>query len=126
MPITVDWYNVERTALLYTYKGSWTWGDFDEAVGQGNALMQSVPYTVHVVLNLSNAFIIPSDIISTTRRRHISSLAPTLDFAHDTFGFIDFGEHELSKPIRLFSHHWNLNRCEKYGLCFELNTNESE
>jgi len=49
-----------------------------------------------------------------------------LDFAHDTFGFIYFGEHELSKPIRLFAYHCHLNRCEKYGLCFELNTNGSE
>ena len=49
-----------------------------------------------------------------------------LDFAHDTFGLIDFGEHELSKPIRLFAYHWNLDRCEKYSLCFELNTNGSE
>ena len=34
-----------------------------------------------------------------------------LDFAHDTFGLIDFSEreHDISKPIRRFAYHSDLN-----------------
>jgi len=51
---------------------------------------------------------------------------PKLDFAHDTFGLIYFGEHELSKPIILFGHRRDLNMCEKYTACFELNMTRSD
>jgi hypothetical protein len=77
MPITVDWYNAEKTALIYTYDGPWTWGEFDAVVAQGNALMQSVPYTVHAILDLHAMSLIPTDVISARHRQHITTLTPS-------------------------------------------------
>jgi len=74
MPITVDWYNAEKTALLYIYDGRWTWNEFDDAVAQGNALMQSVPYMVHVVLDLQAISVSLTDVISVKNREHITNL----------------------------------------------------
>jgi hypothetical protein len=76
MPITVDWYNSEKTVLLYTYRERWTWTDFDTAVIQGNSLMESVPYTVHVIVDMHDSSLIPTDVISTSNRQRITKGTP--------------------------------------------------
>src|SRR5689334_20286455 len=76
MSITVDWYNAEKTALIYTYEGPWTWYDFDTVVSYGNSLMQSVPHTVHVVVDLKASSIVPTDVISASSRVRIANLTP--------------------------------------------------
>lgn len=76
MSITVDWYSAEKTALIYTYDGSWTWNDYDTVISQGNAMMQSMPYIVHVVVHLKSGVQIPTDVISNRSRQHIEAMTP--------------------------------------------------
>lgn len=76
MPIMVDWYNADRNALIYTYHGRWTWRDLERAVAQGHALMQTVPYTVHVVIDVGQMALLPTDMISSLDRKRIKDLAP--------------------------------------------------
>ena len=76
MSITVDWYNAEKTAIIYTYDGPWTWNDFDTVVTQGNMLIKSVPYIVHVVVDLKDGSIVPTDVISASGRERITNMTP--------------------------------------------------
>jgi len=96
---------------------------------EGDRLRQNVKAceeTAHPERGLQFAY------LQQQREQHAAAGQPRLsvdtklDFAHDTFGFIDFGEHELSKPIGLFVYHCHLNKYQKYSLCFELSTNGSE
>src|SRR4051794_16532941 len=52
MPITVEWDNPDRTAILVDCIVPWTWGDFDQAVDKAFAMTKTVDHMVHTIVNV--------------------------------------------------------------------------
>ena len=65
MPITVTWGNAEQTYTCFKYVGNWTWAEYFESINQGYGLTKDVPYTVNIMLDLTEAKLIPDGIFST-------------------------------------------------------------
>ncbi len=52
MPVTVDWYNPEKTILCYTFDVQWTWDDIQNVLEIAFSLIDSVDHPIHVLLDL--------------------------------------------------------------------------
>jgi hypothetical protein len=61
MPITIDWDNPEKTAVLITYHAPWTWKEFDVAVKQMVALFDTVQHKVDVIFDIRKGGFPPPD-----------------------------------------------------------------
>jgi hypothetical protein len=118
MPITVDWYNADRTALIYTYNGRWTWHEFDRVVKQGNALMQTVGYTVHVIIDVREMSLIPTDVISTSNRQRISNLTPENHGKLIVYG-INPALHFITSTVERIAPQWVASRNAVFMNSFE-------
>jgi hypothetical protein len=69
MPISILWDNAEKTVIQYHFEGRWTWDEFHHALAEGNAMMDSVDHTVHVIVNMQNSMALPRGAIT-----HIANL----------------------------------------------------
>jgi hypothetical protein len=63
MKITVDWDNVERTAVRMNFEARWDWSDYGTAQKICNALIQSVSHTVDVIADIHCSPHAPHDVI---------------------------------------------------------------
>jgi hypothetical protein len=63
MPITVDWDNLQQTIILFTYNRPWTWREFDAAVEQTLALVNTVDHKVDIIFDLRNGGFPPRDAV---------------------------------------------------------------
>jgi hypothetical protein len=64
MNITVEWHNVERTILLYTFAAAWEWEEYYSAIEQGLWLLDSVQHPVHVICNFEQTDLLPPKALS--------------------------------------------------------------
>ncbi len=64
MPIHVNWGNEAKTYTIFTFSGNWTWEDYHKAIGQGAELVNEIPYTVNIILDLTNCNLFPSNMLS--------------------------------------------------------------
>lgn len=67
MPITVSWDDTEKTVLRYDFEGNWTWDEFQQAKEESDAMLDSVPHSVDVILNYGNNHWLPPGAISRLR-----------------------------------------------------------
>lgn len=49
MSVLVDWFNSEKTIILQTFEGKWTWEEFNKACATAAELMRTVEHEVHLV-----------------------------------------------------------------------------
>src|SRR5688572_13038796 len=75
MPIQLVWDNENKTTLRYIYTGKWTWDELHLSITEGQRLMQSVEYKVHLIIDLSDSRLIPSGSF-TSQIRGASSRMP--------------------------------------------------
>ncbi|MDX1991195.1 MAG: hypothetical protein SF029_02320 [bacterium] len=69
MSITVDWDNNEKTIIRQTYVGKWTWDEFYASCEEFALLAQTVPHTVHMLIDMRHAGPLPGGALS-----HIGAL----------------------------------------------------
>lgn len=106
MPITVDWYNADRTALIYTYHGRWTWQELERSVAAGHALMDTVPYnTVHIIIDVREMTLVPTDTISIMNNYRRKTLAP-VNFGKLIIHGINPALHFLTSTVRRIVPQW--------------------
>ncbi|MEM9955000.1 MAG: hypothetical protein AAF846_25555 [Chloroflexota bacterium] len=73
MGISVEWYNEEKTIILQTYDGRWTWEDFQDLTRViMPKMMGEVPHTVHILSDFTNSDI-PSMNGALTHAKHALS-----------------------------------------------------
>ena len=63
MPITVEWFNSEKTIILQTYEGKWDWDDFGDMAKTTQALLDSVEHDVDTIATM-DSIRFPSNFIS--------------------------------------------------------------
>lgn len=59
MSISVKWDNPEQTVLRYEFGERWNWQAFEAAVERGFTLMEAVPHTVDVVMDMRKSQRLP-------------------------------------------------------------------
>ena len=64
MPVSMDWFNDEKTIYLATYSGAWTWEEVYEAARSANKQFDSVNHKVHVIHNFLETSRFPDKILS--------------------------------------------------------------
>jgi hypothetical protein len=68
MPVQVTWDNPEKTIILLTFEGNWTWEETYQAVAERNRMIESVSNNVDIIVNFGSAgFKIPPNAITHTR-----------------------------------------------------------
>ncbi|MCU0513617.1 MAG: hypothetical protein MUE40_13740 [Anaerolineae bacterium] len=55
MPITIDWYNPEKTLIVLRVEETWNWQDLLNAIDAQNALTDSVPHVVDVITDATRS-----------------------------------------------------------------------
>lgn len=64
MPIHVSWGNAEKTYTCFTYTGNWTWAEYYQSIEHGYALTKDLPHTVNILLDLSDARLFPTGLLT--------------------------------------------------------------
>jgi hypothetical protein len=75
MSVHLDWANQEKTAILCSLVGRWTWGEIDDALKAGGSLLESVDHAVDVICDVTRMSILPPDVISRVKS-HYLGLSP--------------------------------------------------
>ena len=74
MPIEISWYDSEKTILLGTFKGEWTWGDYVAAGIQTLEIADGVQHRIDQIADMRESAAIPQGPALTIMNRN-SSLA---------------------------------------------------
>ncbi|MBZ0286662.1 MAG: hypothetical protein K8I30_03540 [Anaerolineae bacterium] len=67
MSITVQWDNEQHIILRWDFIDPWDWNDFLAAQKASNALISSVPHTVHIISDVSGNHQVPPGAIARFR-----------------------------------------------------------
>ena len=102
MGIIVTWDNDAQTVLRYTYSGEWTWDEFYEVVGKGNAMIETVSHPVVSLVDMHDTDHIPTNAI-TNIRRIVDLSAQTRNTNISVFvGTNQFGEMLVETAKRIY------------------------
>jgi hypothetical protein len=63
--ITVEWDNPQKTVVRYIFSRGWTWADYHNSIQRAVELVADIPYTVNMIIDLSNSSLLPSNILNT-------------------------------------------------------------
>lgn len=77
MGIQVRWDNPQKDILLCIFEESWNWQDYQAAMEQGRALIDSVDYAVDVIFDFQRTHFAPSGAL-----RHLGNSFRSLADAH--------------------------------------------
>ncbi len=80
MSIHVNWDNADETILLWTFVGRWTWGEYDDAFKQANAMLDAVDHGVDFLYDVREMSILPPDLITQFKLRYLTKHANTRQF----------------------------------------------
>lgn len=86
MPVTAKWFNEERTIILQSYTGKWTWDEWDVCNDQVHAMMDSVAHTVHTIIDLSQSGPLPPGSFTSC----LSDLPRIPSATHPNSGYLVF------------------------------------
>jgi hypothetical protein len=65
MTILVNWDNAEKTTILYTIHGRWTWEDLYAALDEGRGMMDSVSHDkVDFIVDMTDCKLLPENALS--------------------------------------------------------------
>lgn len=81
MTIQVSWGNLEKTHVLYTFEGAWTWQEFHAANDIAQRLATMVDYPVRELIDMTGADDLPSN--GTLRLNVMSHVKMFVRYAHD-------------------------------------------
>lgn len=67
MSMTAEWDNTEKTIILMTISGRWTWDELRACVMQCNAMIESVAHHVHFICDMGAGTWIPGGMLANMR-----------------------------------------------------------
>ncbi len=80
MSIYVNWDNADETILLWTVIGRWTWGEYDDAYQQANAMLDGVDHPVDFLYDAREMSILPPDLITQFKLHYLKKHPNTRQF----------------------------------------------
>ncbi len=126
MAITVNWGNPEKTYTIFKFMGKWTWDEYYASIKAGSDLIENVPYTVNILLDLSECNLFPSNLLSHAgasmkqppRAFDLAVIVSTSGFVNAIMGLIErlYGKKTRFKVVKtmdeartIFAEHDSLN-----------------
>lgn len=70
MSIQVQWHDDTRTIVRWDIEGQWSWDDVYPALYEAYALLDTVDYIVHTIVDVRNSSLLPKGTIT-----HLKNLA---------------------------------------------------
>lgn len=67
MPISTEWDNHRHTIIRIHLYDPWDLNEYFEAVHQAQELANTVPHPVHLIYDLTDAFYVPLNLLSSIR-----------------------------------------------------------
>ncbi|HLU09135.1 MAG TPA: hypothetical protein VK003_05675 [Oceanobacillus sp.] len=64
MPVSVEWGNEEKTFVIFTFEGNWTWEEYYQGRKRGIELGNEVPHVVNLIVDYSKSSMFPSNMLS--------------------------------------------------------------
>ena len=71
MSVHVEWDNEERTTILWSFVGRWTWGEFDEAIKTMTDMLDLVNHPVDAIGDVRQMSILPPDLVSRFKANYL-------------------------------------------------------
>lgn len=71
MSVHVEWDSEDKTAIVWSFLGRWTWGEVDDAGRNVAALLDQVNHTVDLILDVSHMSILPPDVITRVKSHYL-------------------------------------------------------
>jgi hypothetical protein len=68
MPYYVEWDNVEKTAVLCSLQGHWTWHEMSSAIAEMFTLLDEIDHQAALIFHTSNHSYIPLGALANLRR----------------------------------------------------------
>lgn len=78
MKVNIAWDNEEQTIVRYTFEPGWDWLDLYTAMDNAGELIQTVSHGVDVLMDLSQANLIPKNAISQIKRGYDNPKSPNI------------------------------------------------
>lgn len=79
--INVQWDNIHRSVIRFTFRNHWTWRECETALLKGMVLLDSVNHPVDIIYDMSESLLPPQKamthtekLISLTRHAHLRRL----------------------------------------------------
>jgi hypothetical protein len=72
MSVHVEWDNEERTTLLWSFVGRWTWGEFDDAIKTMTDMLDKVDHPVDAIGDVRQMSILPPDLVSRFKASYLT------------------------------------------------------
>ena len=67
MPVTLEWFNADKTILLETFEGSWTLQDYYDLVDRAADRLATVEHPVHIIVEATRSATLPAQMTSGMR-----------------------------------------------------------
>ena len=67
MPIDVNWFNEQQTAVLMNFEGHWTWDLFYQAIDEAMMLFNTISHPAALMIDLTHSDTMPIGSISHIR-----------------------------------------------------------
>lgn len=81
MPIHIQWFNDNKTILLWTIEGSWSLNEMHASYSRGTEMCAEVPSnTVIALIDVTGSKVVPSSIFSALSTRS-HTIAPNFDMS---------------------------------------------
>ena len=71
MSVHIEWDNEERTTILWSFLGRWTWGEFDDTVKTMTAMADSAAHSVDLIIDVGQMSILPADIVTHVKLKYL-------------------------------------------------------
>lgn len=78
MKVSIDWDNDEQTIVRYTFEQGWDWQDLYAAMDNAGDMIETVPHSVDVLMDLSQSNLIPKNAISQIKRGYDNPKKPNI------------------------------------------------
>ncbi|MCU0466823.1 MAG: hypothetical protein MUF38_19940 [Anaerolineae bacterium] len=63
MGVSIYWENSQHTAIHLKFTAPWTWDEYESASADLIAMADSVPHTVDILINMTDAGELPADAV---------------------------------------------------------------
>ena len=71
MSVHIEWANEARTAILWSFVGRWTWGEFDDALKSMSTMLEIVTQPIDLICDVRQMSILPPDMVSHFKSNYL-------------------------------------------------------
>lgn len=71
MSVHVQWDNEDRTIILWSFVGRWTWGEYEDALAAAVTMLDTVDHKVDYVYDVRLMSILPPDVVTRFKTKYL-------------------------------------------------------